>query len=513
MRARPRAPRRRVALLCAATVALLPTAAAADAGDAPADASDNVSFVTNLEFPLEVAGGSFRATDLDFASYRVNGAGKVLPPTARGGERRDFAFVGTALNGLHVVDVTDREAPQLVARYDCRISQADVFVFQQGERTLAAYTLDAVSQNQPTQDSTCHADNGLVDDDTRGTFLVDVTDPYRPRSVSFLPMRKGTHQVTVHPSGEYVYNSAAVLVTTELGTIEVYDIGADASPEEPVLVDEIELVTGLDSHDLTFNADGTRLYSAALTHTLIVDTADPTDNRVVGRIVDPAINIHHDAHAVTVETAFGDRDYLLVGDELAGAVGTGLCPGGGIHVFDITGALERTPVKVGAFLIPDVRPTGDLSTCTAHVLDVLEDEQLISVAWYEAGVRILDYSGLADLGPAGLSLGISPALGGSLTPGIREVGHARMEDSDLWSAKVLEVEDDGSFYIYGGDIGRTLDVFRYDATASAQADDGTWLTVAQAQRRAEQLRDRVGIAAGAGLDVDPFRCLLPAPSA
>jgi hypothetical protein len=472
--------------------------------------SENMEFVANLQFPDEVEGGSYKATDLDFHSYPVDGeeAGddeRVLPPRASdrvpahahdrvrsgpggggpsdGGETRDFAFVGTALNGLQVVDISDRENPELVATYDCRVSQSDVFVFEQGDRVLAAYSLDAVAQNEP-EGSACHEDNGVTDPDARGTFLIDVTDPYAPQSVSFLPMRKGTHQVTVHPDGDYLYNSAAVVVTTELGTIEVYDIGVDATPEEPLLVDEIELGVGLDSHDMTFNADGSRLYSAALTQSLVIDTTDPTSNEIVTQIYDPSINIHHDAHAVTVDTVYGEREFMFIGDELAGAVGTGTCPGGGVHVYDITGDLEQFPVKVGAFFIPEVRATGGLDTCTAHVLDVQEDEQLISIAWYNAGVRVLDYSGLAELGPQGLSIGISPTLGGSLTPGITEIGHFRFPDSSLWSAKVPEVEDDGSFYIYGGDIDRALDVFRFDAAAPRQADGGDWVDPQAALARA-----------------------------
>ena len=447
------------------------------------EGSENMEFIANLEFPEVVEDGAYRATDLDFHTYRVNAAGKVLPPDARGGQPRDFAFVGTALNGLQVVDITDRARPEAVARYDCRISQSDVFVFEQGERVLAAYSLDAVAQNQP-EGSDCHEDNGITDAGERGTFLIDVTDPYDPQSVSFLPMAKGTHQVTVHPSGEYVYNSAAVVVTTEPGYIEVYDIGDRATPEEPELVDVIELLTGLDSHDMTFNADGTRLYSAALTHSFVIDSSDPADNQIVARILDPAINIHHDAHAVTVDTVYGEREFMLIGDELAGAVGTGTCPGGGVHVYEITGELEAAPVKVGAFFIPEVRATGDLDTCTAHVLDIQEEQQLISIAWYNAGVRVLDYSGLAELGPQGVSIGIAPFLGGSLTPGITEVGHYRFPDSNLWSAKVPEVEDDGSFYVYGGDITRALDVFRFDATAPRQPDGGEWVSPAQALTRA-----------------------------
>ncbi len=461
--------------------------------------SENMELIANLQFPEEVGGGFYRATDLDFHTYRVSGgeSPKVLPPSARGGKERDFAFVGTALNGLHVVDITDRENPRHVTHYDCRISQSDVFVFEQADRVLAAYSLDTVAQNQP-EGSACHEELGVTDSSERGTFLIDITDPYDPHAVSFLPMAKGTHQVTVHPSGEYVYNSAAVVVTTEPGYIEVYDIGDQATPEEPELVDEIELHTGLDSHDGTFNEDGTRFYSAALTHSFVIDTSDPRDNEIVGRIYDPAINIHHDAHAVTVDTVYGEREFMLIGDELAGAIGTGVCPGGGVHVYDITGDLEQAPAKVGAFFIPEVRvePDPDASpldqpTCTAHVLDIQEDEQLISIAWYNAGVRVLDYSGLAELGPQGVSFGIAPFLGGSLTPGIVEVGHYRLPDSNLWSAKVPEVEDDGSFYIYGGDITRTLDVFRFDATAPRQPDGGSWLNESEALAQAPSSTTRL----------------------
>jgi hypothetical protein len=458
---------------------LLPTAATADdqvAGPDEGIGSDNMDFVANLQFPTDDRpdNGSFAATDMDFASYRMNSAGKLLPPNARGGSERDFAFVGTALNGLQVVDITDPENPERVAVYDCRVSQADVFTFEQGDRTLVAYSLDAVSQNSP-EGSDCHEDNGITDSGERGTFIVDVTDPYNPESVSFLPMRKGSHQVTVHPSGEFVYNSAAVVVTTRPGSIEVYDI---RTPEEPELVDEIELLTGLDSHDLTFNEDGTRLYSAAITHSFVIDTSDPTDNQIVGRIFDPAINIHHDAHKVTVDGALGERDYMLIGDELAGAAASGYCPGGGVHVYDITGPLEAAPVKVGAFFMPEVRPagfggdTGEDLTCTAHVLRIHPDEELITMAWYNGGVRVLDYSGLGDLGGAGLQVGVG---GESLTPGIQEVGHYRFPDSSLWSAKVHEIADDGSMYIFGGDINRAFDVYHFDADADGSAERGQFV--------------------------------------
>lgn len=478
-------PSARAALVILVLLAgLLPAGAPAQQAIAGADegiGTPNMEFVANLQFPADDRPqGSYAATDMDFATYRVNTAGRVLPPGAQGGTDRTFAFVGTALNGLQVVDVTDPTAPARVGVYDCRVSQADVFVFTQGPRTLLAYTLDAVAQNSP-EGSDCHEDNGVTDPNARGTFLVDVTDPYAPQSVSFLEMRKGTHQTTVHPSGQYVYNSAAVVVTNRPGSIEVYDI---RTPEAPVLVNELELLTGLDSHDMTFSADGSRLYSAALTQSLVIDTSDPANPAIIGRIVDPAVNIHHDAHRVTVDGALGERDYLLIGDELAGAAGNGFCPGGGVHVYDITGPLEAAPAKVGAFFSPDVRPaglgvgeTGEDLTCTAHVLQVHPEHQLITMAWYNGGVRVLDYSGLGELGGVGPQVGVG---GQSITPGITEIAHHRFPDSSLWSAKVDEIAADGSFFVFGGDITRALDVWRFDPAAPGPDDGGRFLDPDQA---------------------------------
>ena len=45
-----------------------------------------------------------------------------------------------------------------------------------------------------------------------------------------------------------------------------------------------------------------------------------------------------------------------------------------------------------------------LDTCTAHVFDIHEDEQIMTIAYYMGGVRVLDLSGLADL-PIGVGQG------------------------------------------------------------------------------------------------------------
>jgi hypothetical protein len=494
----------RSTVLALALVAGLMVPASADSAVQPLASSDNVEHITNEPYRKITDGsaGGVVATDSDFYTVEVSTL-PDLPPQARvpagngPSEERVFNVMGTYIHGMQIADITDRENPEVVAVYDCRIQQADVFIFAQTddegtERTYAAYTSDAASGPGFNPDSDCH-DANPHSQGKRGTFLVDITNPYAPVDAGFLPMRKGTHQTTVHPSGDFIYNSAAVVVTTRPGSIEVYDVSnlhaKDTGNLKPVA--ELDLLTGLDVHDMTFDPDGDRLYAAALTHSFVIDTSSPEAPRIVGRIYDPAVNIHHDAHKVTVKGTLGDRDFMLIGDELAGAAGNAVCPGGGIHVYDITGDLENAPLKVGAFFIPDVRPSGAAGngvslTCTAHVIQPIPGTTLLSVAWYNAGVRILDYSGLGDLNGAGLQVGVGNQ---SLTPGITQVGFSYFANSNLWSAKVFEVEDDGGFYIYGGDTRRGLDVWRFTPDAGDGAnDDGTFLSAQEAASRAATAR-------------------------
>ena len=57
----------------------------------------------------------------------------------------------------------------------------------------------------------------------------------------------------------------------------------------------------------------------------------------------------------------------------------------------------------------------------------------------------------------------------------------------------------GDFYLYGNDIARGLDVYRYDGQAATSANDGRWLTPAQVP-----LRPKVRLSPRTA-----FNCLLP----
>jgi hypothetical protein len=113
------------------------------------------------------------------------------------------------------------------------------------------------------------------------------------------------------------------------------------------------------------------------------------------------------------------------------------------------------------------------------VFDIHEDAKVMTIAYYNGGVRVVDLSGLA-----GISLGGAQIAG----QGMRELGFYRFEDANSWSAKTPSIDPaTGDFYLYGNDIARGLDVYRFDGQAATSARDGAWLTPAQALARSKTL--------------------------
>ena len=471
----------RLLAVAAFVAAALPTAPVGAVPVLDEAHSSNMAHVANVQWGSDLRRGDGRiidvqgGTDVEFASI----------------DGRDYAFAGSYRNGLQVVDVTDPVEPALVTTYDCRILQGDVQTFTRDGRWYVTYTADS---GYTHRQSRCYDDAGYVvgqSGNGQGTLIIDVTVPSMPRTVSFVPIVGGSHNQTVHPSGDYLYNSNS----GSSGVVEVVDIRDLTAPR---IVERLQLMPGAaqpaDAHDVTFSADGSRAYAAAVGYgTVIVDTTDPANPEVVSEIIDPAITLHHQADPVTVD----GRTFVVINDELNGAGGNEVCPGGGLHVWDVTD--EAAPTKVGAWFAPEVTvregaPTGlphgtqgfpdGTVSCTSHVFRIYPEQGLLVIAWFGAGVRVLDLSELGATSPVG-----GGVAGTTLTPGLREVGFFRFVDtSDAWAAKVLRFEEDGSAYIVANDQTRGLDVFRYDATAAASSEPGTWLTPAQALQRASARR-------------------------
>ncbi len=448
-----------------------------------------------------------------------------------GTDVHDYAIAGTEYNGMQIVDLADPEATEIIAYWDCVTLQGDIQVFTQGDRTYGTFTSEdtsslrydtecvraAVAAGDVTfvdevgtddEGNEVEGADGVPDDLTPayGTYVADLTNPYAPTYAGFIPVPEGSHNMTIHPSGNYAYNSNSSLIINPITSggaestyVEYYDI-SDLTAVERLGELDMPVLPGLgtESHDITFNADGTRAYSAALSNTVIINTEDPANPEVISNFVDPAINVEHQADPIDVVDSEGnERTLLIVEDELAGAAGNGFCPGGGMHVYDITGDNELDPQshKVGTYYIPEFRPAGTGSgqgealTCTAHVFRIYPEQNIITIAWYNAGVWVLDISDLAD------------AATNPLSQPITTLGHFYFSNSDTWSFKTNAFEEDGSFYGYGNDIARGLDVYRFDASAPTSTEEdpafaGRWVNQATAVSMAQQALLTNGFAPG-----------------
>src|SRR5687768_12124601 len=333
----------------AACFGLLVAPAAAGAAETPVT-SPNMSHVKNV--PYAAANGTVPnfGTDIEFAKL--------------GGKQ--YALAGTYRNGLQIVDISNPQRASVVSTYDCGITQGDPQVLRQADmpgRTFVTYTSDTYGDGT----STCYREAAALGFDVlksdgtgaNGTFIAEITDPLHPKTVSFVRYAQGSHNMTVHPSGEWIYNSNSDLITSTQPAIEYTDVSDIAHPgETKELPLPVHPGLGTESHDITFNEDGSRAYSAALSQGVIIDTTDPGAPELITSFLNPAINVWHQADPFTLTDASGrEREYLVVEDEFAGAVGTGQCPNGGVWFYEITGALERDPALVGYYNIDDVRPT------------------------------------------------------------------------------------------------------------------------------------------------------------
>ena len=432
--------------------------------------SENLDHIKNISYTAKNGGAKNAGTDIEF--------GEV------GG--REYAFAGSYRNGLQIVDITEPRDAYVASVYDCGVTQGDVQVFSRDDlpgRTFVTYTSDTVGDGT----STCYREAAALGFSVKkpngsgknGTFIADVTDPLAPKTVSFVEVTKGSHNMTVHPSGKFLYNSNSDLITSPVLSsgvaIEIFDITDFAKPVNVAnLALPIRPGLGTESHDLTFNKSGARAYSAALSQGVIINTENPAKPSIVSSFMDPAINVWHQADPFTLTDASGKkRDFLIAEDEYAGAAGGPHCPSGGVHVYEITGDLEKNPSKVGYWNLGDVGPTPQATgRCTAHVFDIHEDEAIMTIAFYNGGVRVVDISGLT-----GYSLG-----GTQITPGagMKELAFYKFSNSDTWAAKTPHIQGNGDFFLYGNDQARGMDIYKFDAGKKESKNKGEWMSASEA---------------------------------
>ncbi|MGH2691051.1 MAG: LVIVD repeat-containing protein [Actinomycetota bacterium] len=357
---------------------------------------------------------------------QVDAAGNVIYET----EVRDFAVAGgypSSSGGARIIDITDPRNPVVAGITPCAISQNDIQI--QGDLLLVA----------SDGNGTCKKPDG-GNQPFAGTALLNFSDPRSPTYISHLQYSRGSHNHTFVPGKPIVYLSDSDVANAALGNIPIWDI---SDPANPVM--KFEFKFGAHSpHDITFNADGTRAYVAAVSLTYILNTENPINPTLVSVIPNEGVSISHQADPTP------DGDYLLVSDELGGGA-AGVSPGGPIHVYDIRN--EARPVKVGIIENDCVQQTcqsaPDVPVATSHVFRINPDGYTMAIAWYKDGLGVVDFSSIRGANVAG--------TGTTSKFGARVIGWITMPNANTWSAKMWMERHPG--YVFTNDIRRGFDVF------------------------------------------------------
>ena len=99
--------------------------------------------------------------------------------------------------------------------------------------------------------------------------------------------------------------------------------------------------------------------------------------------------------------------------------------------------MEQAPGKVGYWNIDTVDNTDAVDgRCTAHVFDIHEAEQVMTIN--------------------------------------------RIEGGESWAAKTPKISRNGDFHLYSNDIERGMDIFKFTAADRASERKGRWMSPAQA---------------------------------
>ncbi len=258
---------------------------------------------------------------------------------------------------------------------------------------------------------------------TRGgdMIVIDVTVPANASIIATIPTTQGNHNHQVVPGTPIVYNAPSdgsehadpVSANTQAatGSNDIWDL---SDPFNPVHVRDFE--NGYGCHAISFYVNATegkfRGYCAGIEMTQIWDITNVTDPSVISTFpfptggVDPAFGSIAIAPATFSHLAMPNHDgtVLIVGDETGGGAGPGCDihveaptgqtlsgPLGNLWFYDISGDKELDPVLHGSY-----SPSANDSRggCTAHFGDLIGDQPLLLMAFYTAGVALIDFSDL-----------------------------------------------------------------------------------------------------------------------
>ncbi|MFP5308602.1 MAG: LVIVD repeat-containing protein [Actinomycetes bacterium] len=350
--------------------------------------------------------------------------------------------------GIHVLDVSDPDQPVERGLILCPGNQNDVAVLVPGQLVALAFHSAFATGN-----NACVGGAG-AGRPTNGVRIFDVSEFHDPEItapqatyVGGATTPGGTHTLTVHPSGDYIYASPGGLpgnggVGGDMQIIDVRD------PSKPKVTPFRSNAIGC--HDFSFftAADGRDLgVCVGFGETAIWDTSNPAAPRVIGHIANPLITFHHTG-VVT-----DDGRYLVVGDEAFGAHDCVGGPTGALFMYDLT--VPEAPVPLSYFGLDRNSGGAPVSAgradwCTAHLYNFIPGTRIMVVSWYSGGINVIDWTNV--LAPR--------EIGSFRTDGV----YANREVTNYWSAYFHQGR------VYANDRVRGLDALAFTGELAELAD-------------------------------------------
>lgn len=428
-------------------------------------AAKHIGFPATPSYANPVNGS---VTKLEFVAQLVDSEGQPVPSAGGNFVFGDYVFGGGLNGGFFIADIHDPEHPVLLynsTRGDDAETpfarKADVVDHPDGRRTLVLAT------------------------QSNGMHFWDVTNPAHPIFASRVEF-EANHNIAVIPGTEYVFNNPSKGRGGSNALLDVHD------PYNPRIVGDFGTHG---CHGTTFSGKFghglLRGYCAAIERTEIWDltgldvtmkdfnitvigvvegvadspvTGSPVANPQIpanplGITSTPLRNLHHFA------TASNDGNILIIGDEHRGGGNPGACfyyneatgtstPIGALWFYDIT--IPSDPLLLSWISPPTVMPQAPavpsnpnadpsvagqavnsaytaVPNCTAHFGTVIPGEDKIVIAWYSAGVLLIDFSNPNE-----------PVI----------LDQYQVDGINTWNARQW------NGYVFTGDMNRGMDVLR-----------------------------------------------------
>ena len=376
----------------------------------------------------------------------------LLANVPRSGTNSDLAFWGNIAvagnyDGFRIFNIADPAHPAVLSTVNCRGPQNDVSIWN---------NLLFLSIDRPQTMVTCSQDAGNPNDPStfEGIRIFDISNPASPQFITGVSTDCGSHTHTLIP--DLAHNRVLLYVSSYFISngphcgpgreadprhkkISIVSVPLDAPGMASVIAtpeinaDPFNFGSGdtIACHDVSVFLDLHLAAGACMSEGQLWDITDPANPQTttpIARFHNSAFDFWHSA------TFSWDARLLLFSDETFSTGCTGPSDTNGrIWIYN-----NYPPYTLRSSFVQPRPPQGG-AYCSSHLYNFLPttDGMLLTSAWYQGGVNILDINNAS-----------APT----------EEGFYRANSADTWSTYWY------NNYIYAGDITRGFDVFSFTTT-------------------------------------------------